>query len=118
MDDHIIDRRTNANGSVQPYLILIRSDLDGKIVRYFLALESKALELSCVNLSSSHATLQALDILMKTYVVFNVHHPYGWRNTLHFVQHYFLGVEEFTTSRGRKSKSSPSQQALWAQLNG
>lgn len=117
MDDYIIDTRNKAKGTVQPYLILIKSDLDEEIVRYFLVLECKAVELSCVNLSSAHATLQAFDILMKTFIVFNVHHPYGWRNTLYFVQHYFLGVEEHFTGRGKRCKVSPTQAGLWAKLN-
>ncbi|KAK3924580.1 DENN domain-containing protein Crag, partial [Frankliniella fusca] len=103
------------NSPIQPYMILIKSQIDQKIVQVFLILDTKEME---VVTTSRRPTLQALSILMQAYCVFNVCHPFGWRNTLHFVQHYFMNVMEeqyFRCSRGG-SYTSPSEIELWQKL--
>lgn len=113
--DYVFEKLNNSSKPVQPYFILVKSVMDKKIVKGFLVLDGKEME---VTLSRSHPTLQALNILLKSYCVFNVLHPFGWRNTLHFVQHYFLNVREKQYHRSSRGGhyTSPSEIELWEKL--
>ncbi|XP_052122297.1 uncharacterized protein LOC127749179 [Frankliniella occidentalis] len=113
--DYVIERMRNSAKAIQPYSILVQSSIDKKITSSFIVLDSKELEIQCPR---QRPLLHALSVLMQCYCVFNVLHPFGWRNTLHFVQHYFMNIREkqyHRSSRGGEYTSS-SEMELWERL--
>ncbi|KAJ1531356.1 hypothetical protein ONE63_000040 [Megalurothrips usitatus] len=81
VEKYIEQRINRSKTTIQPYLILIRGQVEAtRILKSFLILDGKPIELQTVNV------LKSFDWLFKSYYVFNVCFPLGWRTTLHFIQ--------------------------------
>lgn len=66
--------------AVQPYLIAVQGNLQNQILKYFLALDSRAMELGRI------PAVRAVDWLFKACVVFNVHYPSTWNMFFRLLQ--------------------------------
>ncbi|KAK3913482.1 Halomucin [Frankliniella fusca] len=66
------EKRLEAKQAVQPYLIGIVSPISKKILKFFLVLDSKAIDLHAI------PSVRALALLFKSYFVFGVHYPATW----------------------------------------
>lgn len=105
-----IDKRiAAAKSTIQPYLILLKGAIGTKVIRSFLVLDKKPVQLST-------ATIKAVDALFKSYFVFNVRYPIGWNNVFHFLATCFYGV--FEASRKRPDCIAPNEHTLFVQIGG
>ena len=106
----IQERIDAAKAPIQPYLILVQAALTSKIVRHFLVLDSSPVQITV------NSTVNAIDILFKSYFIFNVHFPLGWRNTFHFLQTAIYKFFEKRDPRCRQDAMTPSETELMARL--
>lgn len=106
----VCDKIEATKGSIQPYLILVKSPLNNKISRIFLVLDQKAMQIA------SGSIIKAFDMLFKSYFIFNVKYPLGWRSTFHCLATCFANVFE----QGPKSRPdiiTPSEQELLKKIS-
>lgn len=108
MVEFIASKREGAKKPVQPYLLLVNSPVTQRILRTFLVLDDFTVQLS------TSTFLKSFDWLFKSYFVFNVKYPYGWRNTFHFLQICFYKIKE---NAGKKDMMNASEFELWKSLS-
>ncbi|XP_034248688.1 uncharacterized protein LOC117649758 [Thrips palmi] len=88
------ERRENASGPVQPYLLAMVPD--NEVSKQFLVADSKFIELG------SNSLMFGLDVLFKAYHVFNAEYPLGWKSFWEVVEHGVLGIEKHKLSNAGK----------------
>lgn len=77
--------REGAQHPVQPYLMGLMPDK--QIVKIFLVADAELIELKTA------ALLPALDLLFKSYTVFNVNYPLGWKCFWELVEHGIFQID-------------------------
>ncbi|KAK3920374.1 RNA-directed RNA polymerase L, partial [Frankliniella fusca] len=77
------EKRAASKKAVQPYLIAVQGSLTSDILKLFLVLDSKLIELTRMPL------IRAIDVLFKSYIAFNVHYPESWKQFFRFLQTCF-----------------------------
>jgi len=67
---------------------------DKQVVKLFVVADSEIVELHTVSI------LQALDLLFKTYSVFNVQYPLGWKTFWELIEHgvFKINPEKLTNT--------------------
>lgn len=75
----VANKRKDAAQPIQPYILALVPDKH--VVKMFVVADSEICELQTVSI------LQALDLLFKTFIVFNVHYPLGWKHFWELVEH-------------------------------
>ncbi len=86
MEEFVEARLAGKKKPIQPYLIGVTSQVSREILRYFLVLDRKLLELGSISL------LRGIDWLFKSYVIFNVHYPSTWAQFFRFLQTCFYKI--------------------------
>ncbi|XP_026290131.1 uncharacterized protein LOC113214849 isoform X1 [Frankliniella occidentalis] len=77
---YVQQKREEAGKPIQPYLIGIVSPLTKKILKFFLIMDSKCIDLEAI------PSVRALDLLFKSFFVFYVHYPPSWSLFFRFLQ--------------------------------
>ncbi|KAK3928417.1 Protein SSXA1 [Frankliniella fusca] len=95
---YVQDKRNATNQPVQPYLLA--SYENNKILRMFVALDGQVLQIQ------SNSVLKGLDVLFKTYFVFNVNYPSAWLTMFEFIEKciYKINVQAITNSMAELKK--------------
>ena len=105
IDAFVSEKVTDANGPIQPYLVLVKSPVRNSIVKCFLILDQKPVQLSTTSI------LKSLEFLLKSYFIFNVNYPLGWRGVFHCLATCFANVfeDQDQGSRKRPDSINPSE---------
>jgi len=88
------ERRGNASGPVQPYLMAMLPDKS--VTKQFIVADSKFIELS------SSSLIFGLDMLFKSYHIFNVEYSLGWKSFWEVVERGVVGVDQHKLSNSGK----------------
>ncbi|KAK3916866.1 Histone-lysine N-methyltransferase PRDM9 [Frankliniella fusca] len=91
--DLVDQRRKDANSPVQPYIIALKPAQ--RITKLFIVADSEMIKLK------SQSVVAALDVLFKSYFVFNVQYPLGWTGFWEMVER---GLCDINTNKLSSSK--------------
>lgn len=116
LKEYLLLKRTKANKHVQPYLIGVKSAVSKKLQKHFLVLDEELMECQGAG-GVPGGTIRAIDYLLKSYFVYHVSYPYGWRNTLHFLASSFLKAFDKHVPGKRKDAVTPSERELMLLLS-
>lgn len=103
VDAFVSEKVTNADGPIQPYLVMVKSPVRNAIVKCFLILDQKPVQLSTTSV------VKSVEFLLKSYFIFNVNYPLGWRGVFHCLAACFGNVFEDQGTRKRPDSSTPSE---------